>query len=172
MEPNIDTFQKIYDAWSDAIFRFCLTRTSNREQALDLTQETFLRLWQNIEKGEKIKSEKAFLFTISHRLIIDWYRKKKSISLDKMMENEENPFDPKDETNLEISMEGKYLIENLDKLKSDYRDAIYLRFVEGLSPAEIGMITGTSTNAVSVRINRGLQELREKTGYNINIKEN
>lgn len=166
MEPNVDTFKKIYDAWSDAIFRFCLTRVSNREQALDLTQETFLRLWQNIEKGEKIKSEKAFLFTVSHRLIIDWYRKKKSVSLDKMMENEENPFDPKDETNLELKMEGKYLLESLDKLKSDYQDVIYLRFVEGLSPGEIGTITGISTNAVSVRINRGLQELREKTGYN------
>ena len=87
METNIaDNFKNIYEDESDTIFRFCLIRVSNREQALDITQETFLRLWKNMQEGKTILNNKAFLFTIAHRLIIDWYRKKKSFSLDKMLD--------------------------------------------------------------------------------------
>ncbi|MEK7642161.1 MAG: sigma factor-like helix-turn-helix DNA-binding protein, partial [Patescibacteria group bacterium] len=46
-------------------------------------------------------------------------------------------------------------------------DAVYLRFVEGLSPPEIAEIIGISTNATSVRITRGLEKLRTLTGYDI-----
>ena len=100
-------FQKIYETESDAIFRFCLTRVSNRDQALDITQETFLRLWKTLNQDEKVLNNRAFLFTIAHRLIIDWYRKKKSLSLDRMINNKEREvdFDVIDETtndNIEV----------------------------------------------------------------------
>ncbi len=49
-----EIFKKIYNEESDSIFRFCLIRVSNREQALDITQETFLRLWKSLLEDEKI----------------------------------------------------------------------------------------------------------------------
>jgi len=67
----------IYKADSDAIFRFCLVRVSDREQAMDITEETFLRLWKSLLDGKEILNNKAFLFTLARHLIIDWYRKKK-----------------------------------------------------------------------------------------------
>jgi RNA polymerase sigma-70 factor, ECF subfamily len=174
METNTtETFKKIYEEQSDSIFRFCLTRVSNRDQALDITQETFLRLWKSLLGGEKIKNSRAFLFTVAHRLVIDWYRKKKSISLDKMLLNDEGEHsDFIDEkttiSNTEIGAEGRFLLNKIDKLSETYRDPIYFRFVEDLSPEEIGKILNISTNATSVRINRGIEELRKITGYNIN----
>lgn len=170
MEEEInDTFKKIYEEHSDSIFRFCLVRVSNREQALDITQETFLRLWKNLLSNEKILNSRAFLFTIAKRLIIDWYRKKKSISLDGILNDDENSFDISDEKDkniIEIETEGRFIIEKIGELSESYRDAVYFRFIEDLSPEEIGKILGISANAASVRINRGLEELREKTGYN------
>ena len=154
---------------SDTIFRFCLVRVSNREQALDITQETFLRFWKSLQENTKILNEKAFLFTIAHRLIIDWYRKKKSVSLDKMMEGENNSYDLPDEksiNNIEMGAEGRYLLKKIDELSPVYKDAVYLRFVEDLSPGDIGKILGISANAAGVRVNRGLEELRKITGYN------
>lgn len=168
-----DKFEKIYDLESDSIFRFCLVRVSNREQALDITQETFLRFWQSLAKDEEVRNDRAFLFTIAHRLIIDWYRKKKSISLDVLMHKEteegEADYDLVDEKtldSLDIEAEGRYLLDKLSKLPSGYQHPVYLRFVEGLSPPEIAEVLGISTNAASVRINRGLSELRKITGYN------
>lgn len=166
-----NTFEKIYQNESDAIFRFCLTRVSNREQALDLTQETFLRLWQSLIQGEEILNNRAFLFTIARHLVIDWYRKKKSFSLEKMIDSEEIGYDLPDETtidNIDFGAEGRYLLAKINELNPTHRDPVYLRFVEDLSPQEIGKILGISANATSVRINRGLLELREKTGYDNN----
>ena len=169
-----NVFKTIYDKESDAIFRFCLIRVSDREQALDITQETFLRFWQNLVASKKIRNNRAFIFTIAHHLIIDWYRKKKSIPFKDMSnpdseENEkETPYDPPDDTTEESTMitaEGRYFMGKINELTPSNRDSVYLRFVEDLSPTEIAEILGISTNAVSVRINRGLLELKEKAGY-------
>jgi RNA polymerase sigma-70 factor, ECF subfamily len=165
---NTETFKKIYESKSDAIFRFCLVKVSDRQQALDLTQETFLRLWQTIIEGKKLQNEKAFLFTVAYRLIVDWYRKKKSFSLDKMMENENTFFEVSDEktNNSTIGAEGRYLFSKINELSPTNRESVYLRFVENLSPQEIGSVLNVSANIASVRINRGLDELRKITGYN------
>jgi RNA polymerase sigma-70 factor, ECF subfamily len=164
-------FEEVYGRESDAIFRFCLVRVSNREQALDITQETFLRLWQSLGDGKEIKNYRAFLFTVSHRLVIDWYRKKKSLSLDRMLTYNENEIaynipDEESSGDLSLQAEGRYLIEKIGDLSPTSQHPVYLRFVEGMSPREIGEILGISANAASVRVNRGLLELRKKTGYN------
>ena len=176
MKKNIDnTFEEIYKDESDAIFRFCLVRVSSREQALDIMQETFLRLWQSMSQDKEILNCRAFLFTVAHRLIIDWYRKKKSFSLDKLMNSDQgaeyNLPDTTIENNPELGAEGRYVLEKLNDLAPSYQYPVYLRFVEGLSPGEIGDILGITANATSVRINRGLLELRRKTGYDNDNKE-
>ena len=167
------TFQAIYENESDAIFRFCLIRVSDRDQAIDITQETFLRLWQSLTEKKKILNNRAFLFTIAHHLVIDWYRKKKSIPFkdmkDTTFDDEEIEYDPVDEMtikSLEVGAEGRYLIDKINELIPIYQQPVYLRFVEDLSPPEIAEILGISTNAASVRINRGLSELRKIAGYN------
>jgi RNA polymerase sigma-70 factor (ECF subfamily) len=164
----INKFEQIYKLEADAIFRFCLMRVSDREQALDITQEVFLRLWQNLQQGKQIINNRAFLFTITRRLIIDWYRKKKSLSLDKIInEREEGDKDIMDnnttQEKLYAGIEGKYFIDKINEIEQSYRDPLYLRFVEDLSPSEIGEILGITANAASVRVNRGLVELRKKS---------
>ncbi|MDE2188782.1 MAG: RNA polymerase sigma factor, partial [Patescibacteria group bacterium] len=84
------TFTAAYEDESDAIFRFCLLRVSDRDQALDLTQETFVRLWQSLTLGHEMTNMRAFLFTVAHRLIIDWYRKKKSVSLENLSSGDDD----------------------------------------------------------------------------------
>ena len=49
-------FREIYSQESDAIFRFCLMRTSDREMALDFTQDTFMRFWNSFVLGKDIKN--------------------------------------------------------------------------------------------------------------------
>jgi len=166
MNPETtNKFQKIYDEESDAIFRFCLTRVSNREQSLDITQDTFMRLWENIIQKKDIINYRAFLFTIARNLIIDWYRKKKNISLDKIIEEGDGKFDLIDNSmisNLEIKSEGKYILDKISELGETYQTILYLRFVDDLSIKEIAEVLNISENATSVRINRGLEELRNK----------
>ncbi len=164
-----DAFKEIYEKESDSIFRFCLSRISDREQALDITQETFTRLWQSLKEGKEILNYRAYIFTVTRRLIIDWYRKKKSISFRDMESGDDDiPYDPADSqtfSRLIDGAEGRYLMTMMRELPGGEKDPVYLRLVLDLSPGEIGEILGISTNAASVRINRGLSELMKKAGY-------
>ncbi|MDP2593255.1 MAG: RNA polymerase sigma factor [bacterium] len=157
-------FTKVYDAESDSVFRFCFFKTSDRNVALELTQDIFLRFWKNISDGKKIKNHRAFLFKVARNRIIDWYRSKKALSLDTMIEDKGDLVfaDGLWESQLDIEdmAEGRYVIEKIKSLHPTLRQAVYLRFVEGFSPGDIAKILDISSNAASVRINRGLAELR------------
>lgn len=170
---TIDTlknrFVTYYEKEADPVLRFCMLRVFNTEQAIDIMQETFSHLWEAMKKGEKIKNIKAFLFTVSHRLIIDWYRKKKDIILnipdDSDSDNPIEEYTSEDFSDLEIGAEGRYLLDQMQKLSPLNKQAIYLRYVEGLSPTDIAKVLRISADTVSVRVNRGLNELRKITNY-------
>lgn len=156
-------FGEVYEKESDAIFRFCLLRTSDRELALDLTQETFMRFWNSLLANKDIQNNRTFLFTIARNLIIDFYRKKKSFSLETMMENAaegRSSFVLAALDNVETSAEADFLVRKIRELPEPYSNAVYLRCVEELKPREISEILGESANVISVRISRGLEQLR------------
>lgn len=168
-------FERLYERESDAIFRYCLFRVSDHETALDLTQDAFIRFWDALFQGKEILNEKAFIFMIARNLVIDLYRKKKSLSLDSILEeNEDQMFMAGDKglkENIEMSSEARFVMDKISELEPIHQQIIYLRFVEGLLPKEIAGILGVSPNVVSVRIIRGLEKLREITGYE-NHEEN
>jgi RNA polymerase sigma-70 factor, ECF subfamily len=166
-----DEFIKAYEDLSDAIFRHCSFRISNRELAKDLTQEAFTRTWKYISQGKEIDNLRAFLYKIANNLIIDEYRKKKTVSLELM---KESGFDVRDDGHDTItrSSEGREIIKVVEELDDTYRDVIIMRHVDGMSPKEIAEILEVTENVVSVRINRGLKKTREllKIYYEKNIK--
>jgi len=160
-------FEEAYTSYSDELFRHCSIRLSDRERAVELTQECFLKTWEYIERGERVEEFRPFLYRTLRNLIIDEYRKKKPRSLEAMLEiGEETDVEtlmPADESNtLERAVErfeGKRALEALEQLPDLYREVITLRYVESLSPKEIAEIVGESENAVSVRLHRGLKKL-------------
>lgn len=164
-------FTEVYNLQSDSIFRFCLFRVSSRDNSTDIVQETFMRYWDALISGQEIKNDKAFLFTISRNLIIDYYRKKKSLSLDSLLEEAEDSSyfmeDKNTNLNTEMSADARFALEKIDKLEPSYRQVIYLRFVEGFKPKEIADILNVSSNVVSVRLLRALEKLRSITGFDI-----
>lgn len=81
-------FTQAYEEHADALFRHCYFRVSNRERALELTQEAFMKTWDSVAQGKEINNYRAFLFRVLNNLIIDEYRKKKSTSLDALLEQE------------------------------------------------------------------------------------
>jgi RNA polymerase sigma factor (sigma-70 family) len=166
-------FDGIYKKEADAVYRFCLLRTSDREIALDFTQDTFMRFWNVLCDMERkpVKNHRTFLFTIARNLIIDWYRKKKSLSLEALMEGTGGEgatgFEPSITGSVETKIEAEYLIRKIENLSEPYRNAVYLRCVEELKPREIAEILDESVNVISVRISRGLRQLRTQLHYEI-----
>lgn len=161
-------FERAFNEYSDELFRHASMRMKDKERALELTQECFLKAWEYAQKGEPILELRPFLYRTLRHLIIDEYRRKKAVSLEAMAESAEEvsveALLPSDESNtLERAVErfeGKAALEALQELPDAYREALTLRFVSGMSPREIGEVVGESENAVSVRIHRGLKKLR------------
>ncbi len=162
-------FTAAFERYADELFRHATLRLSDRERALDLTQETFLRAWAYVSRGEEIRDYRPFFYRTLRNLIVDEYRKHKTTSLEQLVESGEGgetieSLLPADETNaLEAAMDrfdGKRALEALTKLTDPYREVLALRYIEGLSPKEIAESIEESENVVSVRIHRGLKKLR------------
>lgn len=160
-------FGEAYERYSDELFRHCALRLSDRERAMEITQEAFLKTWQYISQGHEVREVRPFLYRTLHNLIIDEYRKAKSYSLEGMLDEDTHSVEdllPADETNtLESAIdrfEGARALAALRTLPDSYREVLVMRYVESLTPKEISEALGESENAVSVRIHRGLRKLK------------
>ncbi len=159
-EETKDRFLEVYDRYADDIFRFCVLKVSSRDVALDLSQETFMRFWQQLRKGTIIENERALLYTIARNLVIDWYRKRKDQSLDTLSEAGFE-FAGDDQRNVTERAQIREVLAVIATLEESSREALTLRFVDGLSPQDIALLSNETANAVSVRINRALKKVQE-----------
>ncbi len=152
-------FKQAYDQYAEAIFRHCYFKTSDREQALDLMQQTYLQAWSYLVGGQEIKDWRPFLYRLANNLIIDWYRRKKSESLDNLIEDGFEPIakgSPPDQL-----AEFNLAIKLINHLNDDDRQLIIWRYVEDYSPPEIAKMLNDNTNNVSVRLSRALAKLKK-----------
>lgn len=152
-----------YDEWADALFRHCYFRIGDREKAKDLLQETFAKTWQYLAEGGKIDNLRAFLYRVATNLIIDLSRKKRpEISLENLKEQGFEIGSNADEK-LKNEIAGKEALSFLRELRPEYREVIIMRYIDDLSPKEIAEILNDTENNVSVKIHRGLKQIRELT---------
>jgi RNA polymerase sigma-70 factor (ECF subfamily) len=156
-------FLGVYDRYADALFRHCYFRTGDRERAKELVQETFTRTWQYLTDGKPIDNIRAFLYRTATNLIIDDVRRGAMLSLDALAED---GFQPRDEADAarRAHIEAQVALGHLDRLDDKHREALLLRYLDGLKPKEIADLLGESQNVISVRIHRGLQKLRTLMG--------
>lgn len=159
-----DEFITAYDRYADAIFRHCFFRCFDRELARDMVQETFIKTWEYLAAGKEVKNIRAFLYRVATNLLIDHSRKKKELSLDEL---KEQGFDPvtKDAREPLDFMEVQVVLRALKKLPEIYRETVTMRYLQDLTPEEIGEILGLPANTVSVRIHRGIEQLRKISEY-------
>ncbi|HEV7449425.1 MAG TPA: RNA polymerase sigma factor [Candidatus Paceibacterota bacterium] len=168
MEDLQHTFEAAFEAYSDELFRHASIRLSDRERAMELTQETFMKVWVYAQKGgDDIRDLRPFLYRTLRNLIIDEYRKHKAVSLEAMAERHDSDVEdfltPDESNTLEAAVgrfEGTQALKALEQLAEPYREAVVMRYVDGLSPQEIAEAIEVSENVVSVRVHRGLKKLK------------
>ncbi len=168
-------FEVLIAEHSGEIYGLLFRLTENSEEARDLTQETFLRAFQNIDRfrGE------ADLRTWIYRIAINqarnrwrWWRRRRrdaTVSLesshgqsnqtmgDTLVEATENPEQQTLAHEREVALRAA-----LRKLSRAYREAVVLRDIEGFSYEEIAATLGINVGTVKSRLARGRQELRQR----------
>lgn len=154
-------FEKLFEEYSDVVYRLCLYKTSDTSVAHDLTQETFLRLWKTISIGTSLEKPKSYIYQIARNLIIDHYTSKgnKELSLDSLTAD---GFEPASEDiSIEVQADISLLRNTIETLGEEFRDVIYLKFIEGYKVKEIATLLDISENLASVRISRGKKKLNQ-----------
>lgn len=133
--------------YADNVFRFIVKNLQHTEDAKDIVQSAFERLWKNRDAIDNEKC-KSYLFTIAYNLMIDHTRKNKRVVLKESFSADENVVYQKS-NDLQ-----KALQQALNKLSTNQRSLIMLKDYEGYSYNEIAAITGFSESQVKVNLHR------------------
>jgi RNA polymerase sigma-70 factor (ECF subfamily) len=162
---DADAFGTLFERHGEAVFRFLYSHLDSRQDAEDITNDVFMRVWRSLpsykEKGVPFI---AYLFRVARNALIDHYRrstKAEHSSLDDRVIQDARP-DPGELALIQIEREE--IRHMLDQLKDDYRMVLTLRFLGDLSPDETGEVMGKSSGAVRVLQHRALAALRKIMG--------
>lgn len=159
MDSPTQRFNEAYEAYADSIFRHIYFRISDRERALELTQEVFSGFWKQLNTGVHIKHPQAFLYRSAHNAFVNELRDRKhTVSLESLM-NTGVDF-PHPGPNAEELALQREVVEKMGGIDEPYREALLLRYVDGLQVKEIAALTGENENTVSVRLKRGIEKLK------------
>ena len=164
-DPNQEKQQKfleIYDSFSDEIFRFCLSKTRNRDESLDITQETFVKTWDYMRANKTIDMARPFLYRTARNIIIDHSRKKKAVSLDAIFEKgteTETSYEADESVSIPTGrhLDQEVLLQKLKELPEHHYEILVLRYIQELTLSEIAKMYKESENTISVKIHRAIK---------------
>ncbi len=139
--------------YSDNLYRFIVKNLRHDEDARDIVQTAFEKLWRNRDSVETIKS-KSYLFTVAYNQMIDHIRKNKRIEL-----REDFPEDGRSQYQQSGNIK-KILMEALNRLNETQKSLVMLKDYEGYSYAEIGEIMSLNESQVKVYLHRARLTLK------------
>jgi RNA polymerase sigma-70 factor, ECF subfamily len=161
-----DLLDHLIEKYQHRLLRYLVSLTGRREQAEDFFQETWVRV---LERGRQYDGRHEFstwLFTIARNLVIDHMRRKQPISLEGMSEDDDAaPFEiaaTGQPSAFDVTVQreqNEQISAGMEQIVPEYREALVLRFQEGMSLEEIAQVTGAPLGTVKSRIYRGLTAL-------------
>ena len=171
-------FEEIAMEHIDSLYSMAIRLVFNKEEAEDLVQETYLKAYRFFNTFQKGTNIKAWLFKILRNTFINKYRKTVNLPSEILYEDVESVNSnlsykqESDSGELTDTLESKYndlgnLMEDdvkqaIDSLSIEYREAILLSDVEGLSYQEIAEIANVPIGTIKSRLNRGRKLLQKK----------
>jgi len=165
---DADLLDRLIEQYQHRLLRYLVYLAGNRELAEDLFQETWIRV---LERGHQYDGKHEFstwLYAVARNLTIDYLRKKSPVSLNGLMEEEDHaPLEPADTRPMAWEVvqqheQSERVSAALVSIPAEYREAVVLRFQEGLALDEIATVTGSPLGTVKSRLYRGLNMLMSR----------
>ena len=148
-------YNECVDLYADNVYRFIVKNIRNEEDARDIVQSAFEKMWRNRESVEDQKC-KSYLFTVAYNQMIDHIRKAKRVVL-----KEDFAEDARGSQHQPVGSHTKKMLhEALNRLNETQRSLVLLKDYEGYNYEEIGKITGLNESQVKVYLHRARLALR------------
>ncbi|MDK8663183.1 RNA polymerase sigma factor SigE [Corynebacterium coyleae] len=161
-QAAMPTWSELVKEHADSVYRLAFRLSGNQHDAEDLTQETFMRVFRNVKQYQPGTFE-GWLHRITTNLFLDMVRRRAKIRMEALPEDYERvpgtdmtPEDAYSVTNLDPALQ-----QALDELKPEFRVAVVLCDVVGMSYEEIAETLGVKMGTVRSRIHRGRAQMRE-----------
>jgi RNA polymerase sigma factor (sigma-70 family) len=146
-------YNECVNMYADNVYRFIVKNLRHEEDARDVVQTAFEKMWRNRDEVDATKC-KSYLFTVAYHQMIDHIRKNKRIQLKEEF-NEEVKVQDRPAHNIK-----KVLEEALNRLSETQKSLVLLKDYEGYSYEEIGKITGLNESQVKVYLHRARVQLK------------
>jgi RNA polymerase sigma-70 factor (ECF subfamily) len=163
-----DVVDRLIDEYQHRLLRYLLSVTGNRATAEDIFQETWLHV---LERGHQYRAQWKFevwLFSIARHLVIDLSRRKRSDSLDQLMDPEQGVgFEPaaggpSPYEEMQSGEDAVRVAQVLARIPAVYREVLTLRFHEEMALEEMADVIKAPLSTVKSRLYRGLEALRRQ----------
>jgi RNA polymerase sigma-70 factor (ECF subfamily) len=148
-------YNEAVDLYADGVYRFIVKNIRNQEDARDIVQTSFEKLWVNRGIVETLKM-KSYLYTVAYHQMIDHIRQGNKMSIT-------DRFDDVNKTTFQKDGELKQLLlQAVNELNPTQKCLVLLKDYEGYSYQEIGEIMNLSESQVKVYLHRARLQLKSK----------
>jgi RNA polymerase sigma-70 factor, ECF subfamily len=158
-------FEELYRTHLRDVYSYAYYRVGNHHDAEDVTEQAFLQAYRHFERARRESNGRPlrpWLIRIAHNLASNYHRDR-SRRPEAALEAVEPPSDPHGtEQIVEGREELRLVIDRLDRLPDDRRDALIMRFALGMSNREIARALGRSDGATKVLLHRAIKQLEEE----------
>jgi RNA polymerase sigma factor (sigma-70 family) len=147
-------FAELYDAIANAIFHYLVTQTGTREDAADLVQETFLRIYRAKDRLQDVDNLKAYCFRIAQNEMLRWRQSHRAqpATAEMLYEISDRP-DP-------VSLDASDMVaHSLGRLPTNYRQVVELKFFGRLTFLEISQVLDKPQGTVATWYQRAMKQL-------------
>lgn len=161
-KATLPSWEELVRQHADRVYRLAFRLAGNQHDAEDLTQETFIRVFRSVHNYQAGTFE-GWLHRITTNLFLDMVRRRARIRMEALPENYDRvpANEPTPEQIYHASRLDPDLQAALDALAPEFRAAVVLCDIEGLSYEEVGATMGVKLGTVRSRIHRGRQALRD-----------
>ncbi len=159
---DFDSFEKILLLYEKVIFNHIYRIAGSKKDAEDLTQETFMRIYEKRSLIDPDKNFKAWLYKIATNIALDFLRKKTRQKELFLIDSAEEPFETIDEEDSYYRIGRTYDLERaLGKLKPIYKTVLLLFYRDDFDYEAIAKILNVPVNTVKTHLYRAKKELKE-----------
>jgi RNA polymerase sigma-70 factor, ECF subfamily len=159
---DVEAYNLLISRWEKRVYNYLLRLVGNREDALDLSQDVFLKAYQNLRKLEEVERFAPWLFRIAHNEAYSMFRKRRPES-----ETEVEPDGV--EAGITVAGHSVFPIElslavtsALDRLSGEQREAVVLKIYQGFKFEEMAEILGCPVSTVKSRLYTALDLLKSR----------
>ena len=156
-----DSASELIDIYSHQVYSYLRRLCGNNEDAEDLTQQTFIKVWSSLSGFKGNSAFTTWIYRIAYNIYVDWLRGKKiNLQQDvpwKWIDNNPSPADLASDKQM-----AEHIYKTVNQLDDDKKQVVHLHYYQGLSIRETAKVLNIATSTVKYRIREALKFIKSE----------